>query len=83
MTRKVLNANFGSFGEKLKQSWTVLILVNFGGFSPSGFLYFLCNAMRKSMKLHKNLHANQQNEHTPGDMLPVNGHTYFLQCTTC
>ena len=27
--------------------------------------HFHCNAMRKAIKVHKNLHTNQQNEHTP------------------
>ena len=37
---------------------------DFGCFSPSGFSHFHCNAMRKAIKLHKNLHTNQQNELT-------------------
>ena len=44
----------------------VLVSVNFGCFSPSRFSHFYCNAMTKTIKAHKNLHSNQQNEHTPG-----------------
>ena len=44
----------------------VLVSVNFGCFSPSRFLHFHCNAMREAIKAHKNLHKNQQNEHTLG-----------------
>ena len=43
----------------------VLVSVNFGCFSSSRFSHFHCNAMRKAIKAHKNLHTNQQNEHTP------------------
>ena len=42
----------------------VLVLVSFGWFSPSRFSHFHCNAMRKAIKEHKNLHTNQQNDHT-------------------
>ena len=37
----------------------------FGCFSPSRFSPFHYNTMRKAIKAHKNLHTNQQNEHTP------------------
>ena len=43
----------------------VLVSVKFGCFSPSRFSHFHCNTMRKAIKAHKNLHTNQQNEHTP------------------
>ena len=33
-------------------------------FSSSTFSYFHCNAMRKGIKAHKNLHTNQENEET-------------------
>ena len=46
----------------------VLVSVNFGCFSPSRFSHFHCNAMRKAIKAHKNLHTNQQNDHTPGNI---------------
>ena len=45
-------------------SWRVLVLVNFGSFSPGRFSHFHCSAMRKAIKVHKNLHTKQQNEHT-------------------
>ena len=46
----------------------VLVSVNFGCFSLHRLSHFHCNAMRKAIKVHKNLYANQQNEHTPGLM---------------
>ena len=42
----------------------VLVSVNFGCFSPNRFSHFHCNAMRKAISAHKNLHTNQQNEYT-------------------
>ena len=39
--------------------------VNFGCFLLSRFSHFYCNAMRKTIKVHKNLCTNQQTEHTP------------------
>ena len=33
-------------------------------FHRAGFSHFHCNTMRKAIKGHKNLHTNQQNEHT-------------------
>ena len=42
----------------------VLVSVNFDCFAPSRFPHFHCNAVRKAVKAHKNLHTIQQNEHT-------------------
>ena len=39
--------------------------MNFGCFSLSRFSQLHCNTMRKVIKVQKNLHTNQQNEHTP------------------
>ena len=50
----------------------------FGCFSQSRFSHFHCNAMRKAIRAHKNLHTNRQNEHTPGPS-PVPG-PCPLQC---
>ena len=44
----------------------VLVWVNFGCFSLSRFSHFHCNAMKKAIKVHKNLHTNQHNKHIPG-----------------
>ena len=56
----------------------VLISVNFGCFSPSRCSHFHCNAMRKAIKAHKNLHTNQQNKH----IHPWNGfQTVITECT--
>ena len=49
----------------------VLVSLNSGCFSPSRCSHFHCNAMRKSIKAHKNLHTNQQNEHTPAVLFYV------------
>ena len=49
----------------------MLVSVNFGCFSPSRFSDFHCNAMRKAIKVHKNLHTDQQNEHTPENCLKI------------
>ena len=55
----------------------VLVSVNCDCFSPSRFSHFHCNAMRKAIKAHKNLHTNQQNEHTPAMcMLSLLGSNY-------
>ena len=35
----------------------VLVSVKFGCFSPTRFSHFHCNAMRKAIKAHKNLHT--------------------------
>ena len=51
----------------------VRVSVNFGYFSPIKFLLFHCNALGKTIKAHKNLHTNQQNEHIP-EFAP----TYYL-----
>ena len=45
----------------------VLVSVNLDCFSPDRFSHFHCNATRKAIKVHKNLHTNQQNEYTPGN----------------
>ena len=45
----------------------VLVSVNCGCFSPSRFSHFHCNAMRNTIKAHKNLNTNQQNV---GKMFP-------------
>ena len=47
----------------------VLVLAIFGSFSPSRFSHSYCNAMTKAIKVHENLHTNQQNEHTPGPIV--------------
>ena len=54
--------------ETLADPRGVLVSVNFGFFSPSRFSYFHCNAMRKAIKAHENLHTNQQHEHTHGHL---------------
>ena len=43
----------------------VLVSVNFDCFSPTRFSHFHGNAMRKTIKAHKNWHTILQNEHTP------------------
>ena len=63
-------------GHVQSSTWTtpyggVLVSVNFGCFSWSGFAHFHCNAMRKAIKVHNNLHTNQQNEHTTGTSTPT------------
>ena len=47
----------------------MLDLVNFGCFPPSRCQRFHWNAMRKAIKVHKNWHTIQQNEHTPGNVV--------------
>ena len=50
-------------------------MVNFGCFTARKFSHFHCNAMRKVIKAHKNLHTNQQNEHIQGvSVTPKNRH---------
>ena len=43
----------------------VIVSVNFHCFSLSRFSHFHCISMRKAIMVHKNLHTNQQNKHTP------------------
>ena len=54
----------------------MLVLVNFGCFSPSRFSHFHCNAMRKAIKACLSWHKNQQNEHTPGSV-----NHFLLKCS--
>ena len=44
-------------GQTRMHSRGVLVSVKFGCFSPSRFSHFHCNAMRKAIKAHKNLHT--------------------------
>ena len=55
----------------------VFVSVNFVYFSPSRFSHFHCNAMRKAIKVHKNLHTNQQNEYTSETVLPFTANGLF------
>ena len=42
----------------------VLVSVNFGGFSPTRFSHFHCNAMGKAIKAHKNMpHKSAKRAH--------------------
>ena len=44
--------------QSIVQHGGVLVWVNFGCLSPSRFSHFPCNATRKAIKAHKNLHTN-------------------------
>ena len=62
----------------------MFISVNFGCFSPSRFSHFRCNAMRKAIKAHKNLHTIQQTSTLLGSPLHlpnVPPQQYFQQNT--
>ena len=50
-------------------------------FFTSRFSHFHCNAMRKAIKTHKNLHTKQQNEHAPGRRVVMN--TLTCSPSTC
>ena len=44
--------------QSIVQHGGVLVSVKFDCFSPSRFSHFHCNATRKAIKAHKNLHTN-------------------------
>ena len=78
----IQNLTFRKFCENPGKQGTprgVVVSVKFGCFSPSRFSHYHCNAMRKAIKAHINLHTSQQNENTRGRGCQLPKGATFLQ----